>query len=376
MISVPLSFQAYAPGASGVPGIANPLIPVSIESYTHSISATGGFEACNVSFSGTLDDATYWLGNLMANVICYGPDAQTCWEGFLSTVEVDLGHEKISLSIDDMANAVAVKYQPDIGQQATTAFSTDTNSIALYGRRDLVYGGSGMTATAATTLRDTLLAARAYPVSRRSSVVATGQRSSQVSISLQCTGWYYALGWLTTSSSTTATAVTTTQVGTLLTSYNSTNNFFSTATTDIAASGLSDTQYIEANTPYRTKIERLLSLGNSSGERIAYGVYEAQTFRAATWAAATPDAITYRRYLADGAVYNAYGGRLDYWDIRPDAMYQTVDLLGASGPISQDGIATYYIERVTCSADSGGVSVKLEPARSSELDVLLARIRN
>lgn len=376
MTTLPIAFVAFPRGAGGIPSTSSSLLQPPIEDYTHSISATGGYEACNVSFHGTLDDAAYWLDQLMAAIICYGPDAETIWAGFLSGVSVDLGQEKIDLSLDDMANAVAVRYQPDIGQQATTAFTVDSESINTFGRKELIYSGSGMAAAAATSLRDTLLTARAYPVSKRSSQVATGQRSSEVQISLQCTGWYYALDWLTTSSSTTATAVTTAQVASLLASYNSTNAFFSTATTDIAASGVSDTQYIEANTPYRTKIERLLSLGNSSGERIAYGVYEAQTFKANTWSAATPDVIGYRRYLGDGAIYSAYGARVDYWNVRPDAMYQTVDLLGAQGTISQDGIATYYVERVTCSINRQGVSVKLEPARSSELDVLLARIRN
>lgn len=376
MIPIPLLFQPYQRGAGGAPATGAAMIVPPISSYSHSISATGGFEACSVSFQGTLDDALYWLNSLMASVIVSGPELTTVWAGFISTVSVTLGQEKIDLSLDDMANAVAVRYQPGIGSQTTTAFTTDGTSIGTYGRKELVYGGSGMTATAATALRDTLLDTRLNPIARRSSSIATGGGRDEVTISLSCTGWYYALGWLTTSNTTTATAVTTTQVATLLGTYNATNNFYSTITLDIIASGLSDTQYIEPSTPIRAKIERLMSLGNSSGQRIAYGVYESQVFKAKTWAGATPTVIDYQRYLSDDLLYNAYGGRVDMWDARPDAMYQVIELLDAGPVSSMDGVASYYVERVTCTIDQGGVSLKLEPARSTELDVLLARIRN
>lgn len=373
---IPLLFQPYQRGAGGEPSTGAAMIAPPISSYTHSICAVGGFEACNVSFQGTLDDALYWLNSLMSTVVVYGPELTTTWEGFISTVSVTLGQEKIDLSLDDMANAVVVRYQPGIGAQTATAFITDAGSIATYGRKELIYGGSGMITAAAETLRDTLLDQRFNPIAKRSSSIATGGGRDEVTISLQCTGWYYALGWVTTVSTTTAVLGTTTQLAALIASYNGTNDFFSTSTLDIQGSGLSDTQYIEPYTTFRAKIERLMSLGNSSGQRIAYGVYEGQVFKAKTWAGATPSVIDYQRYLSDDLLYNAYGGRIDMWDARPDTMYQVIELLDA-GPISSmDGVASYYVERVTCTIDEGGCSLRLEPARSTELDVLLARIRN
>lgn len=378
MIPIPMTFVAYARGAGGAPSASGPLITPQIESYTHTISGVGGFESCVVSFGGTLDDVAYWLANgLMASVRCYGPDAALIWEGFISTVSARVGAEQIDLSIEDMANAVAVRYQPGIGAQTITGFSNVPDSASTYGRKELVYGGSGMSAGAAITLRDTLMAQRAYPVARRSSTVSTSEQADEVRITLTCSGWYYALGWLTTTTPSRALVVTTTQISNLLAIYNSNNNYFSTSTVNIVASGLGDTEYVESFTPIRTKIERLMSLGNIAGQRIAYGVYEAREFHAKTWAGATPAVIGYQRYLGDDQIYIPGGGAVDAWNVRPDAMYQVIDLIDASALVAgPDNIAAYYIERVTCTVDEKGQSVKLEPGRSSELDVLLARIRN
>lgn len=380
MICAAISPILYTRGAGGIPSTATPLPDVRpyLTGYTHSIAAAGGFEGCTIDASTDLTTALTWLDNLMATVVVYGPWSEVLWEGFLSSVSVQAGSERIDLSLDDVANAVAVRYQPGVGAQITTSFLVDGTgqSVATYGRKELVYGGSGMSTTAADILRDTLLKARQFPVARRSGGASTGEGGADIRLTLGCTGWYYSLGWLTTSNTTTTTAVTTTQVGTLLTTAAATNAFISTSTLDIQGSGLSDTQYIEPNTPIRQKVERLLSLGNSSGQRIAYGVYEGQRFRAKTWAGATPDTITYMQNLGDGQIRSMAGGVVDPWLVRPDAMYQVADLLNPLLPSTADSPSAMYIERVTCQVGTNSASVRLEPARSSELDVLLARIRN
>jgi hypothetical protein len=366
----------YAPGANGVPGTS--VIPLSFQPtrYTHSIAAVGGFESASLDFAADLETALYWLKNLMASAVMCGPDAETVWEGFLSGVSVSLGQEQIDLSLDDLANAVKVRYQSDIGVNTTTAFTTDTASIATYGRRELVYSGSGMTSTGATALRDALLASRKNPLARRTSEVRTGGGLEEIGVTLTFTGWYYALDWLVTSSTTTSTTSTTGYVTTLLTNYNSINNFFSTSAANITASGVSETQYIDADTTYRAAIEKLLNLGTSSGQRQAWGIYEGRAMTIKPWAGASPTTITYQRSLADGRVFNSAGGVVEPWNVRPDAMYQVIELLDPAPVASaQDDAARYYVERVTCTVDSGGASVRLEPARSSGVDVLLARLR-
>lgn len=368
----------YSRGAGGVPANTAPLPDVAsaLTSYQHTISATGGFESLRLDVQFNLNAALDWLNNLMASIVCYGPNAEIVWEGFLSGVSLSVGDERVDLSLADMANAVKVRYQPAVGAQTATAFAYDTDSIAAYGQKNLVYGGSGMTTAAATALRDALLNDRRQPKSRRAGGASTGDGANEVSLSLTGTGWYYALDWITTFSATTATAVTTTQLQTLITAYNAVNTFYSTTFNAIAASGVSDTQYIEEDTLFREKIERLLSLGDSAGQRLAYGVYEDRTWVVQQWAGATPSTIDYTRSLGDGRIYNAGGALVEPWQVRPDTMYQVLELIDPSLPTGViDQTSAFYVERVTCSVDQGGAGVRLEPAKSGELDVLLSRIK-
>lgn len=370
------TFQAYQRGAGGVASVTNPLITPTLTRYSHSISATGGFESCQGSFSGTLDHVAYWLSNgVGATLTVYGPDAELIWEGLIVTVSAVVGGERIDLSLEKMANAVKVRYQPDIGAQVSTTFATNTVSIATYGRKEHVRSGSGMTNGSAVALRNTILDERKYPLATRSSDIQ-GSAAGAAEITLTAIGWYYTLDWLVTSDTTTSTAVTTTQVGSLLTDYNSVNNFFDTSTANITASGLSDTQYIDEDTTYRSAIEKLLNLGNSSNQRQAWGTYEGRAMTIKAWAGATPTVITYQRRLVDRQLYAPGGGAILPWLVRPDTMYQVIDLIDAATLVATaDNLATYYIERVSCTVDASGSSLRLEPAQSGELDVLLARLR-
>jgi hypothetical protein len=382
MIPIPISPWLYIRGGNGSPStaVALPNVTSKLTRYSHTITATGGFESCTLNLEGTIEDGFDWLNQLGAAIICYSPFGLVMWEGQLSSVSFACGDESISQSFDDMANAVKVRYQPGIGPQIGTPFTTDTISISTYGRKELVFSGSGMQDSAALNLRDKLLKERRYPMAQRAGGAKTGAKTGAntlaTTITLGCTGWFYCLDWLTTTSTTSTTAVTTTQVQNLITAYNATNAFFSTDYTDIAASGVSDTQWIDPDTTYREKIEKLLSFGNNSDQRLAYGVYENRKWKINQWAGANPGTIIYYRSLGSGQILSPGGGIVDYWSVRPDAMYQVLELIDPTVPLTADTVASYYIERVTCSIDSGGASIRLEPARSGELDVLLARIRN
>lgn len=362
---------------SATPGAFLEDVGPLLESYEHSITRTGGFEGLSVDLVTDLDTARRWLTRLLCPVICYGPAADVIWEGYLAEVSLAVGNERLTLGLSELANAVRVRYQPDIGAQVATAFATDADSTATYGRKELIYSGSGMSTTAAIALRDTLLGQRRWPVSSRAGGAGSKAEAGEVKLSLSGAGWASCLSWLTTSSSTSAVAVTTTQLQNLITAYVATNPFYSTDYRGVASSGLSDTQWIEPDTTYQAKIARLMSLGNSAGELLAWGCYEGRRWKVNTWAGATPTTIAYRRSLGDGTIYDAYGAPVAPWLVRPDAMYQVVDLVEVAPPSGViDSAAAYYAERVSCSVEGGGVRVRLEPARSSELDVLLARIRN
>lgn len=364
----------FAPGTNGAPQAASPIGVPELDSYEHSIVATGGFESARWGFTAPWEQALAWLGRLMSQAIVYGPDGEIVWEGFLETVEVQLGQESRSRTLRGMANRMRSRYTTVLDTPGVTPTASDATSQARYGIVDGVLSLPRSTAAAAASLRDKELARRKNPIKGGNTTIATGDLGD-VHVTLSFSGWYYALARILTANSATSTAVTTAQIATLLAAYNAVQPYFSTVTADIAASGVSETQYIAPDTSYLDKIESLLAIGNSAGQRLAWGVYAGRRFRVAQWAGATPNTIAYRRYLGDAFVYGPGHGVIMPWNVRPDAMYEVVDLLDVSPVTAQpDAAAHDYIERVTFSASGESISLTIEPQQSDALDAQLARL--
>jgi len=370
----------FAPGTGGVPGTtADPLLGGRVRNrivrYEQAIAATKGFESMVMGLSATEGEAKDWLDCLMYSTVVYGPDAETIWEGALIRVDATFGQEPQSKALDPMANRVRCRYTTRLGTPGTTALVNDTASQAIYGVKDTVLSLPGSTATAALNHATAELARRKNPMAPSTSEVRTGDLGD-ITVTLYFVGWYDLLRWLLTSNTSTSSTATTTQVQNLITSYNSTNNFFSTDFSNVTASGISDVETIAPDTPVLSKIEALLKQGNSGGQRLAWGIYEGRKLTVKPWAGATPTTTTYQRYLREGVIRDAAGGVVSPWRIRPDAMYQIVDLLDvAAVSTAADESARKYVERVVCSISSGSVGVSLEPQASDALDARLARLR-
>jgi hypothetical protein len=101
-------------------------------------------------------------------------------------------------------------------------------------------------------------------------------------------------------------------------------------------------------------------------------VYEDRVFHARPWAGANPNTTTYQRHIGESTVRNAIGTAIEPWLVRPDAMYQTIELLDPA-PVSgqQDAAARFYVARVSFSISEGQIALTLEPEQSSDLSALL-----
>ena len=365
----------FVRGTNGAPSTIAPIsLQGRIDSIECSCAATFGFESARIDLVCSFDEAVLWFGRLMYSLNVYGPDAETIWEGMLVGVEVTFGQEKVGVSIDEMANHVRARYTTVLGTDGATAFVSDATSIALYGTKDLILSLGTSTATGALNAATSKLAEAKNPRKQPSAEVATGELGG-IQVSLTFAGWMEALKWLTTSSSSTTNTSTTTQVVSLITAYAGTNPFFDLSTANVIASGISDTEFIEADTPYYDKIDTLLKQGNSNGQRLAWGMYEGRRLTVKEWAGSAPATIAYYRSLGEHAIRNVGGGEIAPWNVRPDAMYATVELLDpAAVSTAVDGPGSFYVERTTFYASQSGVGVRLEPQASSSLDARLARI--
>ncbi len=349
-----------------------------LTSYEHSISDQMGFETIAIGRDVTAELAltalTTWLGG---KLVATGPDADIIAEGLLTGIDATFGDESRSVSLEPMANRIRVKYTVAAGGSGTTSAVDDTASQALYGIKEIVQSFETTDATDAANKATRLLAELKNPrMDRRSRAGTGGKTANGAQLRLTLSGYYATLDWLTTSSTSVTSTDTGTQVGSLITSYRSTNANFVAAST-IATTGRSAPETITDGTTYRKAIEDRLASGNSSGQPLAWGVYEDAIFLVTNpGAAATPDTVTYRRYLGDGRIYNAAGNTILWWQVRPNAIYEVVDLLDP-GPVAtaQDAAARSYVARVRFSVSKDGMSLDLEGSEGQSVDRLLARIR-
>lgn len=376
---IALGAPLYLPGTGAIISTRRVLdLFGAIDRYEHTISDQFGFESATIDRTMSRDDALNALALwLMVSTVMSGPNAETLFEGFVSQLDATFGQESRSLSLQALANKIVIKYTTASGGGAAVPITVNAaDSQAAYGVKMSTQSFETTNATDATNKANRILAELANPQMSRRSQASTGASALGATLRTTFSGWYAALDWLTTSNATATTAATDAQIKTLLTAYNAINAFFSTDQTQIVASGVSKPQTIQNDTTYRKAIEDLLASGNSTGQSLAWGVYEDRVFQSVVSAKNTPDIVTYRRYLQDGQIYDGAYNVVDWWNVRPNAIYEVVDLLDPT-PVSaqQDGAARAYIARVRFSASKDQLSLDLEGANGESVDKLLARVR-
>lgn len=373
-----LSIPIYARRASGVPSTTTQLddLAARSDSYEHTIRATFGFESMRVPVVMSLEEVLWWLNNnLMASTIVSGPDSETIWEGFLTQIDATFGQETVSVGLDRMANRVRCRYTGGNGTPTTTSTSSDSASQRLYGTKDALLNLNTTSSTAAANIVAAYLARWKNPPAVQRSRVATGDAGG-VSVAFTFAGWYAVLGWLLYSNTSTVSSATTAIANALISSYVGVNNFLSTDTTQVTASGINDLETVPDDTPYIQKLEDCLKQGNSANQRLAWGIYEGRRLTVKQWAGATPDTIAYERSLQTGEVRRLGGTPVSPWLVRPDAMYQTIELLDV-GPVTTapDTAARKYCERVRCTIQGDAIGVDLDPQEADSVEAQLARLK-
>lgn len=352
-----------------------------LTAYEHSITATAGFESCQLSFlAHSIEEALIWSERLLCPLTAYGPNAEEIWDGLVVEVEIRAGNRARAYSLDPVANRVRVRYTTALGTPAATAAASNTASQARYGVRDGMLSVGTVDLAGATGLRDAYLASRALPRARPATEVRLGATDDgPITVNLLCAGRYSSLDWVMLERTDSASETTTAQVATLIGSVSpgigATNQFIGSSTSSIETTGVAMTRRIDADTTYRQAIEKRLSAGSAAGQRYSWGVYEDRVLRVRTWAGATPSRIGYVVSTGEARVATGNGDAVGLWRVRPDAMVQDAALVPV-GPLSGsvDQIDRYYIERTTFRAGADGLSLTLEPEASSSLDARIVRV--
>ncbi len=127
-----------------------------------SATAQGGYEAAEITVTGSrqgLRDLRRWL---KYNVQIIDPQGAVCWEGYVAEIALRFGGANLTLSLERMFNAVKVLYSYSVpgggNESGETAWLTDTESINTYGRKEILHSAGGETSKAsAEALRANVL---------------------------------------------------------------------------------------------------------------------------------------------------------------------------------------------------------------------------
>jgi hypothetical protein len=169
------------------------LLTLTAQSY--GFAAIGGPSSASISVSGPQAELLQAADWIMCPVAIY-QDGEIVWWGFVHDVALNLGGVSVGVSMEKLANRIAVAYELAVvgsttGERATTAQTNDTDSQAEYGIKELLATSTASTATAATTYRDRLLDALATPPK------TLGMGDGSLGVTLECKGWWETFGWRT-----------------------------------------------------------------------------------------------------------------------------------------------------------------------------------
>lgn len=177
----------------------NPVIlPVGLALTVNRLAATaqGGYDACEIEVSGSelaLHAVRSWL---RYRVEVVGPPG-LCWEGRVTAIDLRLGGVTVSVSTEQMFNAIKViySYTGDDGgsESGETDWLTDADSINEFGRKEALHSSGGETTReGAEALRATVLAGAAKA---GQPVVSVEGAEGEVGATLYCQGRFHDLEW-------------------------------------------------------------------------------------------------------------------------------------------------------------------------------------
>jgi hypothetical protein len=159
-------------------------------------AAIGGPKAATFTAEGPVQSLWAMLAWLRSPVEIASERGDIIWWGFVHEIEAEIGAIRIGVSLDGVANKVAVQYEQlalnetTTGSSATTPYAIDSDSVALFGTRELLAALTNATETIARAQRDRLLAALKNPIP-----VLSLEGGGRNRVTVHCRGWWEVLGW-------------------------------------------------------------------------------------------------------------------------------------------------------------------------------------
>jgi len=231
----------------------------TVKPYSHSV--IGGPKKAEISAKGEELDLWELAEYARRPVNIFSDKGDAIWWGFVAEILINVGLWSVGINIDSMENYVAVAYEDDSngGLPTKTAWSSAADSIAEYGRRELLYTSSGSNETHALAARDKYLAEKKYPIP-----MITTREKGENSATLFCRGWFDTLAWRYYANAGENSVDTATQISTIASSCGEFLEGVDLETT----SGISTKETRDGNGNGFYEITELLKMGTNNKRRM------------------------------------------------------------------------------------------------------------
>lgn len=144
----------------------NPFLPPSDVTFSvlrYRTEAQGGHRSATIAAVGHEYGLWRLLDWLRYRVEIETETGEPVWWGVVAENLTHVGAVGVSVSLDGMANRIAVIWSGVGGAGGMTAWAEDAESVAAYGTKELLLSAAGVSAAAAETRRDWELAQHRYP---------------------------------------------------------------------------------------------------------------------------------------------------------------------------------------------------------------------
>ena len=159
-------------------------VKFNVERYSKSVQ--GGCKKASIRVEGSRESLWEFAEFIRRPVeIIHNERGECVWWGYLAEVRIQEENFSSDITIDSMANKVAVAYT-EMNKRETTAWSSDTVSVAEYGTFERLFSQREISTSAAEQRRDTKLALYKNPQVETRPQTSRGEPQA----SLVCRGWY------------------------------------------------------------------------------------------------------------------------------------------------------------------------------------------
>jgi len=278
--------------------------------WRRSTRMQGGFWQGSFQVSAPVADLFQWFYDFLGYHLEEQMAGMISWEGMIYALELSYAGVRRRRTLEKLANAVVVRYTDASTDSVTaTAYSTQDQSIARYGRREEGVTLGKATAAAAAAQRDSYLKENAWPWPRPVSASQTAA-GGKATLDVRVCGYAFTLNWkfVGASSAPGTTSDVSALISSILTDYSEFVTQF-----DIRSNTLQVRRTTALDKRAWDLLQGLTALGDASGNPWQLLV------EAGRRAVYQPIDVLPRYYLLRGGLYTSVGEGLAAapWLVRP-----------------------------------------------------------